>query len=521
MKYLILLLLISNVSFAEISCRDLFEAKTRSEVTEADIDIAIIELHSLKSIYLNSKDSFSSISKKLYQDKYNELLQYTTAEIIKEKMRAISLAPKIESESVDNNTSTPRTTKTINHHLEAVTFAESFYSNNIKNHSVLGYAVILNKVEIIKPLLELGYGFEREWNENENSALQLALIHKRDRIAKILLNSKDVAFNRQNSGGQTALHIAVLRGSEDMVKSLIRKRVSLQTDTMDRTPLHLAVETKQTRITNLLLQAYRSQDYVHYRDYYGNTPLQLSTNMKNTELLLQHKARVDTKDRDDKTLLHTAAEKGSVELVQFYIQKGIEIDAKDSSGNTALTLATRESHYAVAKILLDNKADPNIVSKERNYTPLIYASKYSTKIVKLLIEHKADINFQNLDGESALHRAAYARELNSVKYLLAAKADVNSRTRHGHTPLSGMLDRITLEKFEEREIVRLLIEAGTDLNAQTREEYTALDYALKNENTEAIQMLKKAKAKRGPSEAYKTTRDILKFAFDLITGKGQ
>lgn len=62
---------------------------------------------------------------------------------------------------------------------------------------------------------------------------------------------------------------------------------------------------------------------------------------------------------DHRTLLHRAAEKGSKEICEILLDKGVSKDAVDQFGATPLHLAALNDHVEVARLLLDRGANPN------------------------------------------------------------------------------------------------------------------------------------------------------------------
>ena len=73
--------------------------------------------------------------------------------------------------------------------------------------------------------------------------------------------------------------------------------------------------------------------------------------------LVKSGAKVDTKDDEDRTVLHLAAIKENEELAEEILQlQVVEIDAVDKYGNTALQLAIQNSHPGVALALVRSGA---------------------------------------------------------------------------------------------------------------------------------------------------------------------
>ena len=63
-------------------------------------------------------------------------------------------------------------------------------------------------------------------------------------------------------------------------------------------------------------------------------------------------ADVNAKDKDGKTALMYASERGFEDIVRYLLnQKGIDINARDSGGKTALIYATEKGRAEIVKLL--------------------------------------------------------------------------------------------------------------------------------------------------------------------------
>ena len=92
------------------------------------------------------------------------------------------------------------------------------------------------------------------------------------------------------------------------------------------------------------------------------------------------------------SVLHSAAESGSLEIVKYLVEHGADVN-----GNN-----------------------------EGNLSVLHYAAEFgSLEMVKYLVEHGADVNGNNEGNLSVLHSAAESGSLEMVKYLVEHGADIN------------------------------------------------------------------------------------------------
>ncbi|TNF66097.1 MAG: ankyrin repeat domain-containing protein [Gammaproteobacteria bacterium] len=122
---------------------------------------------------------------------------------------------------------------------------------------------------------------------------------------------------------------------------------------------------------------------------------------KVSQILKSDPELVNIRDLDHNTLLHKAAEKGSVRMVGILSYYGADIDALGDGGQGPIHLAAINGHLPVVKALYEK--DHNIINQPNalsNNAPLhIAALKQNVKMVEFLIECGADIEAINIHRE--------------------------------------------------------------------------------------------------------------------------
>ena len=224
-------------------------------------------------------------------------------------------------------------------------------------------------------------------------------------------------------------------------------------------------------------------------------PLTWAVMMRQTEaaeLLLQHGADINGRNRDGNTALHLAIFLGYAEIAELLIKNGADITARNGDGATPTDLlgvpwemtkftarqldiqleekqvktgkaeiakllnvsnqsegentfsvekiwdAASKGNLSVVKQAIANGMDVNMKDPKSGGTLLASTALMGhTEIVALLLEHGADINARSKDGGTALHAAAFLGRVETVKFLLDKGADTTLRHKMGGTAIDG------------------------------------------------------------------------------------
>ena len=129
---------------------------------------------------------------------------------------------------------------------------------------------------------------------------------------------------------------------------------------------------------------------------------------RTADLLHRNGADLHLRGYEMKTLLHSAAYYGNLEVVQKLIEYGADIGAEDEAGRTPLydgSEGTFPKDCSVLRLLLEHGADVNARTNAGDM-PLHYASNHAAlEIVRVLLEHGADVTAEDNQGRTALQVA--------------------------------------------------------------------------------------------------------------------
>ena len=251
-------------------------------------------------------------------------------------------------------------------------------------------------------------------------------------------------------------------GDIKAIKQHIAEDADVNALNFEMPPLAWSVMMGQTEAAELLLQ--HGAD-INGRNKDGNTALHLAAFFGRADvakLLLENGANPQARNNDGETPIDVlyinwettafigglvgvdtgkeeiaAMKTGRNDVAKLFGVKGTFDDAGTSSAQN-LSAAAFTGNLAAMKQALADGADPNTKDPTSGGTLLSTAALMGhTKVVALLLEHGADINAKSRDGGTALHAAAFLGRVETVKLLLDKGADTTLRSTMGGTAIDG------------------------------------------------------------------------------------
>ena len=135
-----------------------------------------------------------------------------------------------------------------------------------------------------------------------------------------------------------------------------------------------------------------------------------------------------------KPRLHRAAEKGNLNNVIKFLEKGDGINSEDVYGNTPLRMASKNGHFELVRFLVEKGALLNKHSNARR-SPLSGAA-FSGHVerARFLLENGAERDKQDVLGHTPFWLAASAGHFEMCKMLLEYGADYEIEDNKYRTP---------------------------------------------------------------------------------------
>lgn len=275
---------------------------------------------------------------------------------------------------------------------------------------------------------------------------------------------------------EQALVEAAASGDCDTVNDLLNSGVSVDAEEYNK------------------LLFYASKNYV--------TPLQIAAangHDKCVQVLIDHEADVNAKDRFDVTALHMASEKGNYMCVKALLDAGADCCVRTKfsksgcytavphlGGTNPLHLAAANNHVDCVKELIQYGADYNAVD-ERGRTSLYIAAQAGfDECVLAHLKNAVGRDILSLPSfetsDTPLHFAVNRGMVDCVRELLYLGSDVNHINFLGCSPLHIALTPSNEKACNRMEILKLLVLEGynTDINRPDAGGFTPLHYVCFN-----------------------------------------
>ncbi|XP_065343624.1 uncharacterized protein LOC135941815 [Cloeon dipterum] len=304
----------------------------------------------------------------------------------------------------------------------------------LKDHNgwtALHYAILTNNQVLVQKLIESGADIDSKTKRGE-TALHLTAYKGYTELTQKLIDC-GANVNLKNNHGLTCLNFATVNRDQDLLKILLKNNahVNAESQFFGQTALHHAAIQNYPEILEMLVD--HDAD-VNLKDKKGWTALHIAALYypELSQKLLDHGADVNSKELEGWTSLHIAA-RYNPELCQKLLDHGADVNLKTKFGWTALHFASRYNTKLLQKLLYYG-ANMNVKDKD-GWTPLHLTTSYNPKSVNMLLDHGADVDSKLQNGWTALHLAIDLNRPASVLELLVKGADVNLKNVAGCTAL--------------------------------------------------------------------------------------
>ncbi|XP_068336666.1 potassium channel SKOR-like [Pyrus communis] len=161
--------------------------------------------------------------------------------------------------------------------------------------------------------------------------------------------------NKTDYDGRSPLHLAALKGHEDITLFLIREGVDINIkDNFGNTPLLEAIKNGNDRVSSLLIQQGASLNIDNAGCFICTSIARGDADL--LKRLLANGIDPNSKDYDHRTPLHVAASEGLYIMAKLLLEAGASVFSKDRWGNTPLGEGRMCGNKNLIKLLEEAKA---------------------------------------------------------------------------------------------------------------------------------------------------------------------
>lgn len=197
-------------------------------------------------------------------------------------------------------------------------------------------------------------------------------------------------------------------------------------------------------------------------------------------------ANANLQDREEKTPLHIATERGHYRVVDLLIEKfKVPVLNRTRDGNTLMHIASKSGPPEMALIFLRKGVPLHMPNKKGAKAIHMAAMAGHADVVKSIIQKGEDVDCKTNDGHTALHLAVESGQADIVEALLGYGASVTVNTEHsGETPL-----HIAARVPTGRLCAELLLKSGAEVNATQLALETPLHLAARHGHLDTVTTL--------------------------------
>lgn len=374
--------------------------------------------------------------------------------------------------------------------LDGISCKDLLNSENCESKSCLHLAVDGGHVKAAIVCIE--YGADPHPVAKRNLPLHVASSTGNLPMVKFLLSQDSIHVDEEDCEGMTPILRASLSGHVEIIEHLISKGAAIcpLPDSTVPSPLMCAVKRGHHKAAVFLI---KRGSPIDLRDAHQRTCLHVaaySTNAETVDIIFENGGMclIDSLDRDNRTPLHYAAAKGSLEILQKLLSAGAKIDIKDDEEKIPLHMATESGSLACVKVLL--QADPKTLSSTeyRLRAPLHFAAyEGHFELAKFLLDKGANPDQRDENHLTPLLIATRLNHYNIVVLLLDYGAKLSAHSKNRTTPID------LAAYFGNARIVRLLLNRGADVKNKSSFGKGCLDSAIKGNRPETCMEIAKHK----------------------------
>lgn len=352
-----------------------------------------------------------------------------------------------------------------------------------------------SNIAVYDAIFKAGISPKKKYKDGANLLL-LAIASDKDLALTNYFISKGMSLKDVDNEGNTAFNYAARSGNITLLKTLLEKGVQYTDNAIIIAAEGSRRDANTIEVYHYLVNDLKLKPTVISIE--GQTVLHsIVRKPKQIEIInyfLTKGVDVNKADKDGNTALMNAATARDTEALELLLAKIKDINALNTKAESALTIAIQSGSVKTAKLLLNKGADVNVVDKDGNNLGFYLIESYKpqsgrepegatttkedpfTAKMELLQEKGLNITAAQKDGSTLYHFAVLKNDLSLIQKLGSLNIDINAQNQDGLTALH----KAAMVSSDDT-LLKYLVSIGAKKEIKTEFDETAYDLAKENE----------------------------------------
>ncbi|XP_067670056.1 serine/threonine-protein phosphatase 6 regulatory ankyrin repeat subunit A-like [Haliotis asinina] len=330
-----------------------------------------------------------------------------------------------------------------------------------ESDNIIHVACIRGNVAMVKNILAKHIFGINSRGRKGRTPLMVAAQYGKKELFNLLLCEGANMFHTDDDGNNI-LHVSCIGGHLHMVVYVLSGFIFdiNSRGKSGRTPAMLAAQEGHKHVFNLIVSRNCN---LQLGDSCGNNFIHIaciggSVEMVNY-LLRDNTAAIESRGRDGRTPIMSAAAHGQTDVVKLLMSKGSDVTLLDDYGESILHIACSGGRVDMLTFILSlGHFDINSRGRFGRTPVMVAAERGHRQVLDFLVSEGGDVSFRDTEDDSILHVACVGGDVEMVKHLLQMNVfNINSRGKYGRTPV------MLAAEFGHIELFYFLVCRGGDL----------------------------------------------------------